>query len=210
MIEERVGSLRHRNRLTNPRSMGISRLKHIAAIVLQQDIFAIIDVALRLAVGDFLNPTAKPIIPVRARERGRGIARHKVFHLRQPILGIIRVLRVVAGGEERLARQVAVVVVLVATRRIGGELIPGIRRIPCRRAIAHRIVGEALRRPRQRMARTREPVQRVVAKGLAATAIRQARSIPHAVVEIVGFVDRRAAGGELVENVRHLRRGIIA
>jgi len=60
------------------------------------------------------------------------------------------------------------------------------------------------------MARTREPVQRVVAKGLAATAIRQARSIPHAVVEIVGFVDRRAAGGELVENVRHLRRGTIA
>ncbi len=65
MIEERVGSLRHRDRRINPRPVGVFGLEGVRAVVLQQDVLAVIHVPLRLAVGDLLNPTAQAIVPVR-------------------------------------------------------------------------------------------------------------------------------------------------
>lgn len=49
-----------------------------------------------------------------------------------------------------------------------------------------------------------------VSKGLCPSLIRQTRPIPHGVIkEVVGFIDVRRTGRELMEDVGHLRRGII-
>ena len=126
--------------------MRVARLQDVAAVVLQQDVFPIIDVALGLAVRDLFDAPPQAVVAIRARRKGRWITGGKLLHLRQPILRVIRVLRKVPGGEQRLARKIAVVIVLIAVGRIGGELIPGVRHIPRRRAIPDGIVGEGLRR----------------------------------------------------------------
>lgn len=59
------------------------------------------------------------------------------------------------------------------------------------------------------MRRTGQSVQIVIAKVLDAPAIREAVSIADAVVGVGRLVDRGPTGAELMENVRHLRRGII-
>ncbi len=59
------------------------------------------------------------------------------------------------------------------------------------------------------MTRTRQPIQSVVPKRLGSSFICQTRAIPHAVVEVVGFVDLRAGGRELMEDIGHLRSGIV-
>lgn len=59
------------------------------------------------------------------------------------------------------------------------------------------------------MAGTRQSVQCIVAEGLSASSVRQTRPIPHAVVDIVGFVDLGTRRRELMEDIRDLRRGII-
>lgn len=57
---------------------------------------------------------------------------------------------------------------------------------------------------------TRQSVEIVVAEILDATPVRQALPIAHAIIGVGRLVDRGPTGAELMENVRHLRRGIIA
>ena len=155
MIEEGVCTLRHRDGFINAGPVGVASLQCVRPVILQQNVFAVVDVPLRLAVGDLFNASSQAIVAIGGGERRRGISGHEVFHLRQPILRIIGVLRIVARREQRLAGQVAVIVILVAMRDIRGELIPGIRHIARRRAVPHRIVRETLSRAEQRMAGTR-------------------------------------------------------
>jgi hypothetical protein len=60
------------------------------------------------------------------------------------------------------------------------------------------------------MGRGGQPIEVVVAEVLDATAIGQALPTPDAIVGVGRLVDGRAGGAQLVENVRHLTRGIIA
>ncbi len=94
-------------------------------------------------------------------------------------------------------------------RRIGGELIAGVGHIACRGSVADGVIGECLSRAQERMACRGEPIQVVVPEILAATAIRHARPVAHAVIGIGGLIDRGPTGPELMENLGHLRRGII-
>ncbi len=142
MVEECAAAFRDRNGFINPRPMRVASLERVRPVILQQDIFAVVDVALGLAVGDFLNPPPKPVVAVCGSERGGGIPRHEVVHLRQPILRIIRVLGVIPGREERLPDEIAVVIILVTVRRIGGQLIAGVRHVPGRGSVADWIVRE--------------------------------------------------------------------
>ena len=59
------------------------------------------------------------------------------------------------------------------------------------------------------MGGARQAIEVVVAERLTSPPVRQTRAIPHPVVEIVGFVNLRAAGRELMENSGDLRRRII-
>ncbi len=152
MIEVGAGTLRHRDGFVDARAMRVAGLEDVAAVVFEENIFAIVDVALALPIGHFLNPSAQPIVPIGARERRRGIPGHEVFHLGQPILRIVGVLRVVAGGEQRFPGQIPVVVVLIGVRGIRRELIPGVHDRAACRPVAHRVIGEALRRAEERMA----------------------------------------------------------
>ena len=58
MIEERRAGFGHRNRLIDARAVGVAGLQDIRAVLLQQNVLAVVDVALRLAVGDLFNPAA--------------------------------------------------------------------------------------------------------------------------------------------------------
>ena len=60
------------------------------------------------------------------------------------------------------------------------------------------------------MGGARQAIEVVVAERLTSPPVRQTRAIPHPVVEIVGFVNLRAAGRELMQDVGDLRRRIIA
>ena len=51
-----------------------------------------------------------------------------------------------SGCEQRLPRVIPVVVVLIRMRRLGGELVARVDDAAAGGAIAHRIVGERLRR----------------------------------------------------------------
>ena len=52
-------------------------------------------------------------------------------------------------------------------------------------------------------------IERVIPKRLRSSSVRQARPIPHAVVQVIGLVNLGAAGGQLVQNRLDLRRRII-
>lgn len=206
MIEERAPALRHGNRFIDPRAMRVAGLKDVRAVVFQQNVLAVIDVG---SAECFLNAPSQSIIAIGARKRRRGIPSNEVLDLRQSVLGVVRVLGKVAGGEQGLARQVAVVIVLIAVRRIRGELIPGVDDAAARCSVAHWVIGEALWRGQQRMARTGQPIQRIIAEALRAAPIRQTGPIPHRVVEIVGFINLGTRGGELVEDLGDLTGGIV-
>lgn len=146
MVEERGTSLGDGNGFINARAMGVAGLKSVTAVVLQQDIFSVVDVAAGLAVRHFLNSSPQPIVPIRARERRRGIAGHEVFHLGQPVFCVIGVLAVIPRRQRRLAGQIPVVIVLVAVRGIRRELVSGVDHTPASGPVPHGIVGEGLRR----------------------------------------------------------------
>lgn len=55
-----------------------------------------------------------------------------------------------------------------------------------------------------------QPIHIVVAKRLIASSVRQTRPVAHGVIEVVGLIDLCRSGGELMENIRHLTRGIVA
>ena len=93
--------------------MRVPSLQHIAAVVFEEDVFPVVDIPLRLPVLDLFNPPAQPVIPISRRERGHGIPRDELFHLRESVLRVVRVRRVIPCGGQRLARQVPVVVVLI-------------------------------------------------------------------------------------------------
>ncbi len=171
MIVERAARLRDCNWLINPRPMRVPRLEDIRTVVLQQDVFTVIDVAPGLPVGDFLNPTAQPVIPICARERRRRVAGGKVLDLGQPILGIVRVLREAACSEQGLLDEVPIVIILVRVDRIRGQLVARVDHRPTR-AIAHRIVREVLRRPQHRMTSGGQSIELVVAEALCAPSVR--------------------------------------
>lgn len=59
------------------------------------------------------------------------------------------------------------------------------------------------------MRRTGQPVEVVVPKRLGSTLVRQRGSVPHPVIEIVRFIDLGTGRGQLVEDVRDLRGGIV-
>lgn len=83
-------------------------------------------------------------MPIRTRRGGGRIASGKLLHLNQPILGIIAILRVIARREQRLSREVLIVVISIAVGRIGRRLIAGIRHTAIRGPLADRIVGKGL------------------------------------------------------------------
>ncbi len=93
-----------------------------------------------MAVGDLFDPSAQAIIPIRTRRGGGRIASGKLLHLNQAILGIIRVLGIVARREQRLSRQIPVVVVLIREVGIGRELVPGIDDTTIGRAVANWVI----------------------------------------------------------------------
>ena len=59
------------------------------------------------------------------------------------------------------------------------------------------------------MTRAGESIQLVVAESLIPSSIRQTRPIADRVVDVVGFVDLRAGGRELVQDLGDPRRGIM-
>ena len=210
MIEERVAALRDRDGLVDAGTVRIPSLQHVGPVIFQENIFAIIDVALRLAVGDLLNAPPETIIAIGARGEGRGIPGGEVFHLGQPVFRIVGVLAVVAGGEQRLPREIPVVVVLIAMRRIRRQLIAGVHHAATGRPVPHRIVGKRLRGSQQWVTGRRQPIERIVPEALRASSVRQTRPIPHRVVGIGGLVDLRRGGRELVEDLGDLTGGIIS
>ncbi len=125
--------------------MGIACLQHVAAIIFQQNIFAVVDVARGLPVGHLFDPSPQAIVAVRGRRDSRGIAGRELLHLRQAILRIVAVLRIVARGEQRFSDEVPVVVVLVAMVSIRRELIPWVHDNTTGGAIPHRVIGKRLR-----------------------------------------------------------------
>ena len=173
MIKEGAVALRDRNRFINARAMGVASLEDIRAIVLQQNIFTVIDVAGGLAIGHFFNASAQAIIAIGRGRDGGGISGGKFFDLHQPVLGVIALLRVIARREQRLSREIPVVVVLVGKVAVGRELVPGIDDTAIGRAVADRIVGKGLRIEQQGMAGSSQPIQRVVAKALHATSVNE-------------------------------------
>ncbi len=189
--------------------MGIPSKQRITPIIFQENICSIIDIPLGLPVGDLFDPSAQPIVAVRARERRRRIPGHEVFDLHQSIFRVIRVLAVVPRGEERYPREIPVVVVLVAVRGIGGELVAGIDHRAVGRAIADRIIGKGLARRRQRVTRAGQPIEWIIAEALRASSVRQAGPIPHRVIDVVRLIDLAAGGRELVEDIRDLTGGIV-
>ena len=58
MIEERRAGFGHRDGFIDARAVGVAGLQDIRAVLLQQNVLAVVDVALRLAVGDLFNPAA--------------------------------------------------------------------------------------------------------------------------------------------------------
>ena len=96
MIKEGAVALRDRNRFINARAMGVASLEDIRAIVLQQNIFTVIDVSLGLAVGDLFDSSAQAIIPIRTRRGGGRIASGKLLQLNQAVFGIVGVVRVIS------------------------------------------------------------------------------------------------------------------
>ncbi len=113
MIEEGARTFGDGNWLVNARAVRVASLEDIRTIVLQQDIFSIVDVACRLPVRHFFNPAPQTVIPIAARRDGRGIPGRKLLHLNQPIFWIKRVLRVIPRREQRLLDQIPVVIVLI-------------------------------------------------------------------------------------------------
>ena len=113
-------------------------------------------------------------------------------------------------SEQGLPRQIAVVVVLIRMRGIGGELVPGVRHVARCGSVPHRVVGERLRCAEQRMAGGGQAVQAVIAKRLGASPVRETRAIPHTVIDVVCFVNLLAEGCQLMANRRDLRGRIIA
>ncbi len=142
VIEEGAAALRHRNRFIDARPVGIAGLQRVRSIVFQQNIFPIIDVAFRLAIRHLFDAATEAIVPIGAAERGRGIARHEVFDFHESIFWIVAVLRVGAGREERLPRQIPIVVVLIRMSRVRRELVPGVRHVACGGSVPHGIIGE--------------------------------------------------------------------
>jgi len=113
-------------------------------------------------------------------------------------------------SEQGLPRQIAVVVVLIRMRGIGGELVPGVRHTPSCRSVPNGIVREALRRAEQRMRGGGQPIEVVIPKRLGASPVRETRAIPHTVIDVVCFVNLLAEGCQLMANRRDLRGRIIA
>ena len=60
------------------------------------------------------------------------------------------------------------------------------------------------------MARRSQAIQIVIAEGLRSSSVCETRPIADSVIEIVGLIDLGAGGRQLMQNVRHLRHGIIA
>lgn len=82
--------------------------------------------------------------------------------------------------------------------RIRGQLIADIVDAAARRPIPYRVIDEALRIQEERMARTGESVQLVIAKRLRSPSVGQTRPIADWVVDIVHLVDLAAGGRELM------------
>jgi hypothetical protein len=120
-------------------------LQQVVPIILQQNIFAVIDVPRGLPVGHLLDPTAQTIVPVDGRGGGGTCASRKFLNLGQSVFRIIRVLGRVPGRQQRLAGQIPVVVILVGMVRIRRELIPRVHEAPAGGPIPHRVIGEGLR-----------------------------------------------------------------
>ena len=210
MIEERGPALGDRNGFVDARAMRVAGLEHVGSVVLQEDIFAIVDVAFRLAVGDFLDAPSQPIVAIGRRGCGRGIPRGEIFHLRQAVLRVIRELGKVARGEEGLSGAIPVVVVLVREVRIRRELIARVDDTPTGGSVAHGSIGKGLGGAQQRMAGTGQPIQTVIAERLRPSSIGQTRQIPHAVVGVGGLIDLGRTRYKLVQDIRDLTGGIVA
>lgn len=84
---------------------------------------------------------------------------------------------------------------MVCEIRIRRELIAGIHDGTACRPIAHGIIDKGLRIQQQGMAGAGEPIQLIVAEGLRSSAVCEAGSVSHGVVDVVGLVDQLAHGG---------------
>ena len=209
MIEVRAPASRHRDGFVKTRPVSVASEKSIGFIVFEENIFIVVHVASCLSVGHLLNAAAEAIVAVGARGRWRGIAGDKVLDLDQPILGVIGVDREIVRALVCLLRLIPIRIVLVRELGVFGELVARIVQTATARSVAHGIVGEGLAGGWQRMGGAGQPIQVVVAEGLRPAPIRQARPIADTVVDIARLVDLRTGGGDLMENVRHLRGGMV-
>lgn len=146
MIEVRGAAFGDGNRFVNPRPVRISRFEQIAAVIFEENILPVVDIPFGLAIGDLFNSTTQAVIAIAARRDRRGIPRRKLLDLGQFVFGVVRVLCVIAGGQQGLPREVAIVIIRIVMRGVRRELVPGVDGAVVRRAIAHRIVCKALRR----------------------------------------------------------------
>lgn len=116
---------------------------------------------------------------------------------------------IVARREQRLSREIPVVIVLVGNVAVGRQLIAGIRHTAIRGPIADRVIRKSLWIEQQRMARAGQPIQLIVAEGLRATSVSECGPIADGVVDVLGLIDRRGARRQLVQDVGHLTGGIV-
>lgn len=101
------------------------------------------------------------------------------------------------------------VIILIAVRRIRRELIPGIHHTAPGRPVADGIIGEDLRGGEEWMRGGRQPIERVILKCLTPPPIRQTGSVSHRVIGIGRLIDLGTRGRELMQDIRHLRSGIV-
>ena len=109
---------------------------------------------------------------------------------------------------DRLSGQIPVRIIDIGESGILRQLIAGVVLAAVVQPVAHGIIAEGLRKG-QRMRGRREPVEIVIAERLGPAPIGETCAIAHVVVHIVCFIDLSRTGRDLVENVRHLARGIV-
>ena len=114
----------------------------------------------------------------------------------------------VAARLEGLAREIPIQIVRVRKVRILRELIPRVELARVGGAVADGVIRERLIE-RQRVRGARQPVEAIVAKALRPSPIRERRPISDGIVDIVGFVDLRAAADNLMQQIGDLTGRIV-
>src|SRR5437867_647692 len=103
MIEVIRSTTLHGQWLVDAEAMRVARLEYIIAVVLQENVFVVIDVATRKTIAGLFNPTPQSIVPIcRSREWSNGSG-GKLFYLDQPVLGIVCINDIIPVRLERLS-----------------------------------------------------------------------------------------------------------